>query len=236
MVGMNPSYAYTISDAYQLLAKSLILPDMALAESIADGRFSGDVRAILNDLDVSESATDGIVSQFAELAKAKDARSLLHSLRIDYTTIFTHPQRPLISPYETSHVNDNREAAGRSVNRSLFVSASAADARFHYRRAGLEIDSKMSNEPADHIYYELEFMATLYMRLGKALDENNGPEYGIVSTELRDFIQMHVSRWFDKFFDDLKKTGSIFFGALGHFYSAVKNKVDCFQTTSKDTQ
>ena len=189
---------FALSDLYALLAATMRLPDECLVEGLLDNSFAFDLHDILVEL----GANPDRCVQALEGAVAAQSQSggFLDKLRCEYTHLFTHPTSPVIRPYETAYVNGLKSAAGREVNQSLFVSAASHDASLRYREAGLELDRSLSNEPADHIFFELEFLSAMYLRLGAAIEAGDTDGANQARHAIEDFERVHVAAWFDGFF------------------------------------
>ena len=164
------------SCAYRLLAFFMALPTRDVADSVLAGSLRADV----------EEIADG--ANF-------DPEEALRALRLDYTMLFTNPEGAVVSPYEACFKgSDDFDSSGLT-----FVSPTALDAERVYRQLGIK-PSGHSNESADHMGVETEFLGLVYEQLAGAVDDSGDEERQRLATILEDFDRGHFLKWGAAFF------------------------------------
>lgn len=201
------------SDFCRLLAMFLNLPTLKVATGIVNGTLVQDFDHILQELDCH-------VFDEAELKKAFTSSEspdvVLHSLRQEYTRLFTHPEKPAIAIYEALF---RYEKEGGEERPSLHVNPAALDAQSNYRRAGFNT-AYAGNESADHMAREIEFLSYLYFQQARQLVQaNDNTNY----QELRqNFWRLHLQRWGKAFFQQCEQKAGhpayICLGRLGQWF------------------
>jgi TorA maturation chaperone TorD len=131
--------AATLSALYFFLALTMRYPD----PDFCDDSFLDTLESLLISLDWQ-----------AELVAIRDWRSQtanpLDDLRTAYTTLFiTAALRKTIPPYASVYLDGDGSLYGRTTERT----------RDFYRERGYNVTD--TSEPADHISFELEFLAAL---------------------------------------------------------------------------
>lgn len=117
--------------------------------------------------------------------------TLLSDLALEYTRLFIGPGKH-ISPHESVYVHVNGKS---SVG--LWGESTVEVLQF-FNSAGLELDPDFHEVP-DHVYVELEFMARLTDREGRAWGENDG-EGALYCLDMEDkFLERHLSKWVPQF-------------------------------------
>ncbi len=149
------------ADFFRLVSMFLLVPTEELAQGVLDKSIAADMRTVFEDAGIDPSAAaverlDGICD------RGFTVESLHSALRCNFTELFTHPDDPLVSPYEMRFC-DLRDK--RDVPSALFLNDAALHAERCYRKAGLVLSDARSREPGDHMAIELEFMAYLHAQL-----------------------------------------------------------------------
>jgi TorA maturation chaperone TorD len=132
--------AGTISSIYSFLALTMRYPDPAFF----DQQFLDTLESLLASLDEQTA--------LAELQEWR-ARTAdpLDDLRTEYTRLFiTAPPRKLIPPYASVYLDGDGTLCGKTTERT----------RDFYRERGYDLADN-TTEPADHISFELDFLAAL---------------------------------------------------------------------------
>lgn len=212
------------SDMYQLLSVTLRLPDEDLARGVLDGRLADDAVSILSELHVPGDELDRIRTRLLALRGDAGGRSsLLTEMRQEYTRLFTHPRRPTVAIYETTFRHDPASAEGPP---SLFVGPAALDAERCYRKAGLLLTTSESNEPADHMATEMEFMMFLHREKAVALHQGDRAEVARREAEIGEFTELHLREWAPAFFSACASSSeSEAYRAIGELGSVFMSRV-----------
>lgn len=96
-------------------------------------------------------------------------------------------------------------------NASIFSTEEMADIAGFYRAMGFTF----SGERPDHIGAELEFMHITTLKEAEALLKNDLEKAYICRDFQKKFLQDHLGRWVNIFFEGLRAEGSIFYGIIG---------------------
>jgi TorA maturation chaperone TorD len=193
-----------LSDLCLFLSSAFRLPTQTLVDSLNDGSLV----VSLNDLfgvfasckEDSEACEDFIT--FAEIFALSNIS--LSNLRHAYTSLFTHPERPLIPPYESLFLYWEKNPGGRYEGAPhLFVCPAALDAERIYKKAGFT-RSLAYNESADHISTQMEFVSRLLTEKAQLLSKQAIQEAAAVDNLLAEFSRYHLEKWGERFFDKLK--------------------------------
>ena len=125
----------------------------------------------------------------------------LEDLKVEYTRLFiTSPYYTPAPPYASVYLSSDRRLKGEGYDQALAF----------YREAGYEPVEE--GELADHVAYELAFMALL-------LEENR-------KDLLRVFLEDHFLKWYPRFLSALKQVEPHpFYRALGELVSVVSNRL-----------
>ena len=154
------------SCAYRLLAFFMALPTRDVADSVLAGSLRADVEEIADGVTEALDAENS----FWQL----DAEEALRALRLDYTMLFTNPEGAVVSPYEACFKgSDDFDSSGLT-----FISPTALDAERVYRQLGIK-PSGHSNESADHMGVETEFLGLVYEQLAGAVDDSGNHPGGL---------------------------------------------------------
>jgi len=125
----------------------------------------------------------------------------LEELKLEYTRLFiTSPYRTPAPPYASVYLSSDRRLKGEGYDQALAF----------YREAGYEPIEE--GDFADHVAYELAFMALL-------LEENR-------KDLLRAFLEEHFLKWYPRFLVSLKQAEpKPFYRALGDLVSVITNRL-----------
>ncbi|MEG2628838.1 MAG: molecular chaperone TorD family protein [Raoultibacter sp.] len=201
------SYSLGCADFFRLTALFFLNPTTELAQGLLDKSIAGDMLNIFEDagIDPHKAAVERLDEIPGQNCTADNLRS---KLRLDYTTLFTHPKKPLISPYEMQF-RDLQEH--RDIPSTLFLNKAALHAEQCYRESGLVLSDANSREPGDHIAIELEFMAYLYTQLATALHAGDCAAQDRWEKAISDFIP-HLESWGIDFFTacENSKQGTVY--------------------------
>jgi TorA maturation chaperone TorD len=115
----------------------------------------------------------------------RDARQ--EALEAEYTRLFFGAAS--LSPRETAY-GDGRRIAGRPVE--------LADINGFYQAFALE-PSDTSDQLPDHIAVELEFLASLHLKLAYAQMSHQRARGRVVEQAMAVFLEQHLGRWYRAF-------------------------------------
>ena len=150
----------------------------------------------------------GIISYLVHLARSLGLNlngdlqvNDLEELKVEYTRLFiTSPYRTPAPPYASVYLSSERRLKGEGYDQALAF----------YREAGFEPVEE--GELADHLAYELSFMALL-------LEEGKLDLLGR-------FLSEHFLRWYPRFLVALKQADPRpFYRALGDLVLAITNRL-----------
>ena len=137
----------------------------------------------------------------------RDAEEVYHELNREYTRLFISPKRELVPLYEGLIVHPGEKV-------SMFISPTAMHCEQVYRRTGFAFEEK-NKFPGDHAGIELRYFACLLARRAMALEAGNEEEIAATEAALADFAAQHLSRWVDKFAEQVMMyTQSPFYALL----------------------
>lgn len=178
------------ADAYKLLSVFLVLPDETIISSVSDGSFRDTVADLVDTLCVSRAQKQEVLSALEGVEKES-----LFDLRLDYTRLFTNPDRACVPIYEAVFKgNDDFDTSGLT-----FVSPTALDAERCCRAWGFECDAE-SNESPDHMGFECAFMGELYSARASALNGSDADEALAIAKATGRFVETHFQKWARGFF------------------------------------
>ncbi len=125
----------------------------------------------------------------------------LEALRVEYTRLFiTSPYRTPAPPYASVYLSSDRRLKGEGYDQALAF----------YREAGYQPVEE--GDLADHVAYELAFMALLLEEGRKDL--------------LRKFLEKHFLKWYPRFLGALKQAQPRpFYRALGDLVLSLTNRL-----------
>lgn len=109
-------------------------------------------------------------------------------LRVDYTRLFTGPDRVLAPPWESVYFTEER----------LVFNEQTSQVRAWYLRFHLEVEKRFQ-EPDDHVGLELAFIAHLARLAMLYLDQNDRKSFESVVTAQRQFLSSHLLTWVSEF-------------------------------------
>jgi TorA maturation chaperone TorD len=131
--------AATLSSLYSLCALTMRYPDPAFCND-----------QLLDVMDSLLASLDWQPEQEAFRAWRQQTGDVLDDLRTEYTRLFiTSAPRTTLPPYASVYVDGDGTLYGRTTERT----------RDFYRERGFDLAD--DTEPADHIRFELEFLAAL---------------------------------------------------------------------------
>lgn len=107
------------------------------------------------------------------------------AVRADAVRLFLGPRHPWAAPWESVH---------RTRERMIFQD-STLDVRARYRAFGLEA-KQLGREPDDSMALELEFLAIVLGREGKARRRHDIVEAQCCADEAASFYREHIGRWY----------------------------------------
>ncbi len=114
------------------------------------------------------------------------------ALAIEYAALFLGPFELKAPPYASVYLENQRKVMGESTMETLRL----------YQEAGLKQDS---NEPADHISIELEFLYYLISSELEADLEENQSQADFFLAQQRKFLNQYLGRWIYPFCESIKK-------------------------------
>jgi TorA maturation chaperone TorD len=209
MLDQSIKQYYAIADFCNLLAVLLRLPKEETIAMLVDGNVASQISEMSVDAGFNESQKEQILTSLGSIREQIKRDGIeLSALRHAYTTIFTHPEMPLIFPYESQFLyweanpNGSYDLAPR-----VFVSDAALDAERCYKKAGLTRSPDV-NVPADHIATEIEFMGKLYSHKAELLErvELSTEECDRVDELIDEFSRIHFEKWGIRFFEKCAQT------------------------------
>lgn len=218
----TPRLLQLTAELYQLLALGFQDPTRELTEALADGSLASDAVAIVGEF-VEELKIDGLrvegllesAARLKALTTGGDVESVYHALATEYTRLFIGPRVPVVSPYETIHVDSDPE-----VQSLLFVGPSARSVLAAYRHAGIDMLEGV-NEPPDHIATELEFAYYLSMQEATAREAQDEAELTRWHAARKSFELDHVCSWGVEFACQVEKLADVpFYSALAALAAA----------------
>jgi TorA maturation chaperone TorD len=166
--GNNPD-AETLSELYMFFSLLMRYPE---ADFLTDD-FLEAYENLLSGLELKD--------ELDELKKCRsNDNNLLQTLRIEYTRLFINAVPHMIAPpFASVYMDGDHDLQGKTTEKT----------RDFYRAHGYDVPNV--TEPADHIAYELEFLAAL------ARDSNLDAE--------QEFIRTLFRPWFTQFHDRLRR-------------------------------
>ncbi|MEG2261752.1 MAG: molecular chaperone TorD family protein [Raoultibacter sp.] len=202
---------FASSDMYQVLGYFMGQTTPELAKAIYEGTLSCDVKSILEELSFTEEEADKLLTGFEKARKnTTSATELFHSVRRDYTHLFSNPTFSALTLFESRMSGPDKEAKGNQV----YFGRTIPSARAIYERVGFE-SSIRPKLREDHAAVEFELMQTLRKNQGIALREGDAAAFEDISQSIADFARNHLQRWTVDFFNDVEKN------AHEEIYSAV---------------
>ena len=131
------------------------------------------------------------------------------AIKEEYNRLFVGPGPLLAPPWESVYLSEE----GIIFNEHTLL------VRDFYKIWGVSIN-RAEKEPDDHIGFELEFMSVLLIKSIEAIEENNIDRLKSLINAQNKFLEDHILRWSDQFFDLLyKESEQNFFKALAIFSS-----------------
>ena len=185
---INNSEAVILADIYTFLALTMRYP----TPSFINKEFLDALTGLLTSYEM-----DSELTEIQNFCYSENEEELLESLQIEYTRLFINAAPHIIAPpYGSFYLDGDRNLQGKSTSKT----------RDFYRQYGCDITD--SAEPADHIRFELEFLAALardneldaeetfvttifrpwFIQFKKRVLEDKGHPFYRVSVQLIDFF------------------------------------------------
>lgn len=207
------------SYAYRLLAFFMALPTRDVADSVLKGSLRADLDEVVGHAGLDAVAGRDIVEALDEKSGfwRLDADGALRELRFDYTMLFTNPEGAAVSPYEACFKgSDDFDSSGLA-----FISPTALDAERIYRQLGIKAAGR-SNESADHMGIETEFLGLIYEQLAQAIEDGDEEERERLEGVLEEFDRGHFLKWGETFFSRVRSAARTpVYRALGRLGAAL---------------
>lgn len=140
--------------------------------------------APLGDAQPDVQAGLALLQGWAQTGREGITTAALDDIRVDYTRLFTGPDRVLAPPWESVYFTEER----------LVFNTQTSQVRAWYLRFQLEVE-KQFQEPDDHIGLELAFVAHLARLALLALDQGNQASFDEIMTAQREFLSNHLLNW-----------------------------------------
>lgn len=177
----------------ELLAFGFAYPDARLAYALVTGELEEAV------WEAGEALGFDVADACAALHKYEtvDERTALKTLRVEATHLFVQGTEVPVYPYESQWVDVPDE--GRAL---MFVSKVSEDVERAMRAAGV-VRAGKSDEPADYLVSELEFLMCLARMAEGSLEK----PASLASAEdaYRAFSHKHVQRWVPAFAETVRE-------------------------------
>ncbi len=193
------------ADFYSIMSVMLdylTLPEVY--EGIKSGTLQGDVRAIVDEMKLTDSRIDTALEMLDTVREqiASGVFQYTH-LRQEYTRLFNDPKNPAIGFYEGTFINRKYEEAGKPSpdNSSLFINQAALDADRQYQRAGVTRDIAKANIPGDCMLTEMAFMQHLFQLKAQAVLDSAAERSEKADAWLYEFKRLHLKVWMHDFFE-----------------------------------
>ncbi len=124
------------------------------------------------------------LSNWTAIYEASQLEDILTQLQKDYSNLFGGPADPLVAPWESVYLTDDKLTFGSPTMK----------VRDFFRKHGLEYE-RINNEPDDHFGLEMEFMSKLIQMERDFLQQDNLEDAIRLSKEQLCFLQEHVMKW-----------------------------------------
>jgi TorA maturation chaperone TorD len=204
------------ADVCRFLAASLRFPTPEFVEELRTNVHGDDIVALFRDaaVAVDSNGFSGLYSVLGNVHSV-DISQQLSDFRSAYTLLFSHPERPLIPPYESQFLYWEQHPEG-SFDKAprMFVSTAALNAERIYKEAGVSLSDEF-REPGDLISTELQFFALLLDEKGSSIEAEKTIEIERINALVREFSHYHISKWWKRFFDRLARS------AVHPYYDAI---------------
>jgi TorA maturation chaperone TorD len=196
-----------LANVCEFLASVLRLPTLEAVKATEMPTFSDDLVKLLADakpclrldLDVKTALS-------AYLHVSVESEQRLDDLRYAYTRLFSHPEKPLIPPYESQFLYWEKHPDGTIADAPrMFVCPAAIDAERIYASVGLSRARKL-NEPGDFIATEVEFVAKLFEHKSQLLRAEDYEASNRIDEVFWEFADSHIKKWWYRFFFRLKES------------------------------
>ncbi len=186
-----------LADVCELASAAFAFPSEDLASALADGSFSEDLVACLEDAGASSVPDEGLLDRIAGLG-AQGADALFQNLRKGHSRLFLVPGDAVpVWPYESPFLFSIRNPEDHTT---LFRSPRQIDVERQMREAGV-LPKNVRSEPCDSVWDELSFMSYLYGNAAKSLYEGNEAEASEWHGRALRFWDEHPACWMLDFMD-----------------------------------
>ena len=166
-----------------LLSKTLYnYPTLAWLQTLADEELFTEAPLGNGQPDVQNGLA--LLQAWTQTARGGITPEAFDDLRVDYTRLFTGPDRVLAPPWESVYYSEER----------LVFNAQTSQVRAWYQRFQLEVEKRFQ-EPDDHIGLELAFIAHLARLALGALDRDDQATFEAVVAAQREFLSKHLLNW-----------------------------------------
>jgi TorA maturation chaperone TorD len=136
----------------------------------------------------------------------------IKEIAIDYTQLFCGSKSDAPFPYESIYYGKQR----------VLAQAPSSEVKKIYEANGYEIDQSISNEPADHITYELGYISYLLNTMIEALTRNDIDTADEFIAKKNSFMQEHVQVWIPRFCKEVRERAETeFFQLMAPFTEQV---------------
>lgn len=188
-----PSPIASLSHAamYAILSMCFAPPTAELLGEAQSGALTDALAEALANLPAEQGVDERALQAFKALPPkmAPDGpHGTLEALEVEYTRLFVGPGAPLVSPYESVHVD--REQADIP---GLIWGKTTLAVRDAYREAGLTL--RPGPEPPDHLAAELEFLAFLSQAESASLARGDRRQAESARQRRTAFLADHLHRW-----------------------------------------
>lgn len=174
---------------WKTFSRSLLRPDLGLAEDIKSGGYSRLLRSLLRTGEHNYEALEKV--EALEGSKARTALPrLLCELEVDYNRLFVGPGPLLAPPYESFY-----ESTAADGQRGRLRTQAERRVSAKYKEHGFAMPDTFIELP-DHIAIELEFLAILSKKESEAWKSEDARKALGLQQEREFFLKEHVGKWF----------------------------------------
>lgn len=196
---LQASRHFASSDMYQALGCFARQTTPDLAHALFTGALAEDLAAIMRELGWSDADASGPldVLERARLEAASE-EELFHSVRKDYTHLFSNPTFSAMTLFESRMAGPDKDVHGSQI----YFGKTLPSLRELYERVGFETALK-PRPREDHVAVELELMQMLRRNQGISLRDGDEALYAEITSSADEFLSRHVGRWAVSFFQDV---------------------------------
>ncbi|MCL1797882.1 MAG: molecular chaperone TorD family protein [Eggerthellaceae bacterium] len=190
-------YHYAASDMYQALSHFMFRTSPELAQALYEGDYYRDMCDILAELGFSSSEVESLTRNLAVDAFVQtNEDDLFHTIRKDYTHLFSNPKISVMTPYESRFLGYEEDKKGQDVPLGTIV----VDISRIYKENGFSIPTT-PQERSDHMGVELIFMQILQKNLGCMIEAGDSAKRQEIEETMKNFLDKHLSVWGISFFN-----------------------------------